>query len=123
VSEPIRDAARLRYPALDRVIEHALRCSPEECVGFLLGGQSVESIWPLRNVARYPRHGFELDPQEVAEVLFQEKPVVGLYHSHPGVAPVYPSSQDLGCGIPVGWHYWILGDGCWYRRVFTSEKT
>ena len=94
---------------------HALRCSPEECVGLLLGEDEIRDIWPLTNVSTSPTHGFGLDPVEVARVLSQSLPVVGLYHSHPGQRP-YPSERDSLEFLPCGWHYWIVGEGYWYRE-------
>ena len=98
---------------------HALRTAPEECVGLLLGGDTVADFAPLTNVSPNARQGFELDPREVARVLSQSLPVIGLYHSHPGPS-VWPSFQDKAQALPKDWHYWIVGQEFWLRSPPTN---
>ena len=95
------------------VIEHALRCFPEECVGLLIGSggdrpqdfqmrDEVSGFIPLSNVHPAPRQGFALDETEVA--LHVGKGVVGLYHSHPNGGGE-PSLRDDATGFEF---YWIV---------------
>lgn len=100
---------------LDGIITHALRASPAECVGFLLG-EGISDYLPLRNVSPRPRQSFALDPLEVASAMSLRLPVVGLYHSHPdGCA--WPSSTDACVYLASGWHYWIVAGGTLFRAV------
>jgi len=97
-------------------MEHASRRAPEECVGLLIGlalGDEVSDFVPLSNVHPVPRHGFALEPAEVARHF--HRGVVGLYHSHPGQDP-QPSRWDE---IPESWHYWIVDPvgQRWYRKL------
>ncbi len=106
MSKSVADAKGLRHTPLDRVIQHALCCSPQECVGFLLGQPDlVEDILPMCNVHPNPTQGFALDSAEVAQVL--GAPIVGIYHSHP-YASVLPSALDRAGNVCRRWHYWIV---------------
>ncbi|MBN9420690.1 hypothetical protein ABS71_16750 [bacterium SCN 62-11] len=86
----------------ERILEHARRALPEECVGLLLGREQVEDFVPLRNLHPAPHQGFCLDAAEVA--LHLSKGVIGLYHSHPNGGGE-PSCFDEVKGFEF---YWIV---------------
>lgn len=110
-------AALVLPRVLRRAMErHALRGSPQEVCGLLLGrpstrGAVVRCVYPARNLNEdRPHERFELHPgdlvaaEEAARAADQE--VLGVYHSHPGHAAV-PSEADRH-GAWSGWSYAIL---------------
>lgn len=81
------------------IVAHALRESPRECCGVIIGrtGQA-ERLLPMRNVAEGNRL-YEIDPAQLIELEFQILPrddseIVAIYHSHPE-SPAYPSRTDV----------------------------
>ena len=96
---------RIRREALDAILTHARRDSPQECCGLLIGNQRevVEAV-PTANTAAEPLRRYQVSPLEhLAQVKrCRELParggagvdVVGAYHSHPHSAPT-PSPSDL----------------------------
>lgn len=93
------------------IARHAEAEHPEECCGLLLGTYDegrkvVRDLLPISNAreaeARHNR--FLIGPMEMLrgerQARSQGMDVVGIYHSHPDVAPV-PSQFDLDHAWPV----------------------
>jgi proteasome lid subunit RPN8/RPN11 len=138
-------AALVLPRVLRRAMErHALRGSPSEVCGLLLGrpsarGALVRCVYPARNVNQdRPHERFELYPGDVvaAEQAAREadQEVLGVYHSHPGHHAV-PSAEDRK-GAWSGWSYailsvlagevrevrsWLLVDGAFDEQMITLE--
>ncbi|MBI3050384.1 MAG: M67 family metallopeptidase [Acidobacteria bacterium] len=96
---------QIRQAALDAIRAHALRDSPHECCGLLIGtSREVIEAVATTNVAADPLRRFEVSPPEhLAEIRRcrearapGEPPtaVIGVYHSHPHSGPE-PSPTDV----------------------------
>ncbi|MBF0214787.1 MAG: M67 family metallopeptidase [Magnetococcales bacterium] len=82
---------------VNKILAHAQRSLPRECVGVLSGHGREASDWhPLTNVAEGD-HTFLADATEqirlFKELRAQERDVVAIYHSHPR-GSASPSSLD-----------------------------
>lgn len=91
----------------------AARAAPHECCGLLLGGEGrIDAILPAGNVAREPRHRFEIDPAVLIAAHRAAREggpkVIGCYHSHPDAAAI-PSATDGAAAAPDGAIWLILG--------------
>lgn len=86
--------------------EHARRETPAEACGVLVVRRGRLHYEPALNLARDPRHGFELDPVALLG------DVVAIVHSHPG-ASSEPSPHDLQQHAASGLDWWILGIDGW----------
>ncbi len=96
----------------DAIARHAEADHPEECCGLLLGtldeerGKVVRDLLPISNAreADARRNRFLIGPMEMLRGERHARElgldVVGIYHSHPDVAPV-PSQFDLDHAWPV----------------------
>ena len=94
----------VRASVLDAIAAHAVRDSPRECCGLLLGtSQEIAEAVAVSNVAAEPLRTYEIAPLEHLAQIRRcreltrsglEIGVVGAYHSHPRSAPV-PSPTDL----------------------------
>lgn len=85
--------------AYDALVQHMTSSPTAEVCGVLLGtkaagGTQIHSYRSLRNVAPDPLHHFALDPQEWIHCCYQERDLLGLFHSHP-MTPAIPSTTDL----------------------------
>ncbi|MBF0357667.1 MAG: M67 family metallopeptidase [Magnetococcales bacterium] len=83
---------------INKILGHAQRCAPEECVGVLSGkDQDITGWHPLENSLRETSR-FLADPKQQIELFKklrgEQKEVVAIYHSHPASSPV-PSELDL----------------------------
>ncbi|MBF0445684.1 MAG: M67 family metallopeptidase [Magnetococcales bacterium] len=83
---------------INKILGHAQRSAPAECVGILSGnGQDITGWHPLKNSLNQTTR-FLADPQQqlaLFKTLRQEqKEVVAIYHSHPTTPPV-PSETDI----------------------------
>ncbi|HEY43620.1 MAG TPA: M67 family metallopeptidase [Anaerolineae bacterium] len=93
-----QELIRLRKGHWQAMLEHVLRCLPDEACG-LLGGEDGEVflVRPVRNISRNPTR-FRMDPGEQIKAMFEieEKghQIVAIYHSHPA-GPDQPSEIDL----------------------------
>jgi len=93
----------LRLPTGVRatIARHALRDTPRECCGFLLGtaGRVIYAL-PATNISTTPLTRYRVEPREhiaLQRILRRLTPplaIVGVYHSHPR-GPVGPSSSDV----------------------------
>jgi desampylase len=121
-------AAHAVMPAVVRrgILEHARRDAPAECCGFLLGAAArVRHMVPARNIAPKPNTRFRID--DAAHLALRRSlrdavppiGIVGIYHSHPGSAPV-PSPTDLSEAWYPDWLYVIAGrtGRGWQLRAF-----
>jgi desampylase len=92
------EAIRLTTSVRAALLAHARAEAPRECCGLLLGhGLSVDECVPGTNVDPHPNR-YELDPSiHIAtrrRLRATARTIVGVYHSHPGSAPM-PSPSDL----------------------------
>jgi len=91
-------AVRLTRSQLEQILTQARAEAPHECCGLLLGrGDTVEEVFPGRNVDETPRTRYVMDPRDQLRAfrLMDERgwDLVGIYHSHPQTA-AYPSATD-----------------------------
>ncbi len=83
---------------INKILGHAQRSAPNECVGILSGNDRDVSGWhPLHN-SLAETNRFLADPTEQI-TLFKElrtagREILAIYHSHPTAPPV-PSALDL----------------------------
>lgn len=92
-------AIQLTAEVIHKIREQTFTCLPEEACGVLLGTVSKKSLLlddyiPVRNTAANPQHHFALDPVHWTSLLFNERRICGLFHSHPASPPV-PSQADF----------------------------
>lgn len=85
-------------PVLNKILGHAQRAAPGECVGLLSGhGRTVSHWHPVANIAR-EEDRFLADPGAQIEIFRkireEGRELVAIYHSHPRGEPV-PSATDL----------------------------
>jgi desampylase len=89
--------------------------SPEaEVCGLLFGGNHVERIMPVVNVAGTPQRNFEIDPAPLFTAIRNERAggekLLGYYHSHPDGLPT-PSARDRAQAAADGRIWLIIGQG------------
>jgi proteasome lid subunit RPN8/RPN11 len=95
---------------------HAADEAPNECCGLVVqrAGDRKFRLVRAKNLARFPRQHFDLDPDAWLEVGSDEA-VIGIYHSHT-TAPATPSLADRAmCNATnLPWHIvsWPAGDYC-----------
>ena len=83
---------------INKILGHAQRSAPNECVGILSGqGKDITGWYPLKNsLAETTR--FLADPSQQIQLFKklrqEEKEVVAIYHSHPTTPPT-PSKLDI----------------------------
>ncbi len=105
---------RVRKPLISRIMDHARREYPRECVGLLLGygGLAVEAL-PISNAAARPEVEYRAEPRQLLAALRaleeSDKEVVAIYHSHPR-GSARPSATDIA---EASWRvpYLIIGLG------------
>lgn len=88
----------LPRPIVNRMLTHAMRLAPQECVGILSGkGREVKEWHPLPNALHQERQ-FLADPahhiQLMKELRDRGLEMVAIYHSHPNDR-AEPSPKDL----------------------------
>ena len=83
---------------VNKILGHAQRTAPEECVGILSGDNRTIQGWhPLTNQRRDPRRFLADSGQQIRlfkQLREQDRQVVAIYHSHPK-GPPEPSALDL----------------------------
>ncbi len=89
--------------------------SPDaEVCGLLFGGDHVERIVPVANVAANPQRNFEIDPDALFTAIRNERSggvrLLGYYHSHP-IGPPMPSPRDTDQAASDGRIWLIIGQG------------
>jgi proteasome lid subunit RPN8/RPN11 len=79
------------------MIAHAKAELPNECCGFLVGGDRIERALPLRNALASPV-AYSVEPKDLLrvqrELRSEGSDVWAVYHSHPTSASI-PSVSDL----------------------------
>lgn len=98
---------------LDQLQHEAIRASPKECCGLILGRDGiVETIHPTRNAHRTPETHFEIDPRALIEAHRKARQggpeLIGYYHSHPG-GLARPSATDQAMAQGDGRIWAIIG--------------
>lgn len=100
------------------MLEHVLRCLPEEACGLLAGqGDEVSRVLPVPNVLR-SAFRFRMEPRAQLEAMraieVEGLEMVGIYHSHPR-GPAGPSAIDLAeAAYPEALHLiWWPGKSGW----------
>lgn len=91
-------AVRLTRAQLEQILAQARAEAPNECCGVLLGrGDTVEEVFPGRNVDETPETRYYMHNDDVRRALdlLDERgwDLVAIYHSHPKTAPK-PSATD-----------------------------
>lgn len=87
--------------------------APEEACGLLFGTlPKITSLMPARNVSKYPRTRFEIDPQALVDAHRAARrngpAVAGYYHSHPS-GQALPSKTDRAMANGDGRAWAIVG--------------
>ncbi|MFN3265954.1 MAG: Mov34/MPN/PAD-1 family protein [Deinococcales bacterium] len=80
-----------------QLLKTAQMAMPLEVVGILAGGEKVQEILPLANIAVQPSKEFFASPNDLAQALrhmrTQNLKLLAFYHSHPQ-SPAVPSQID-----------------------------
>ena len=88
---------------LDEVVAHAVRDTPNECCGLVVGRDGTATgVRALENLAASPFR-FDIDGRELIAFAFAddgEDELTAIYHSHTRSAP-YPSQTDVN--FAAGW--------------------
>ena len=99
---------------LAEIINHAYEDDPNECCGFLLGGEGeVARVYRARNVHRNKVSRYSMDPLQVMEIQQAAddsgEQIVAIYHSHT-YTQGYPSETDVSNAVDSGWTdpYYVL---------------
>jgi proteasome lid subunit RPN8/RPN11 len=110
---------------------HARLSAPEECCGLAGGrGETIESVYALRNAARDPSVAYEAAPEELfaAQRLMRIRgeTLAAIYHSHPRSTDPVPSPADVKLAFYPSAVYFIIGfdtqGRCVLRAFRISEK-
>jgi proteasome lid subunit RPN8/RPN11 len=107
---------RMSAEAHQAMLAHAIRCTPEEACGLLLGAFADEQnatapeFMPLRNASESAlRYSFE--PKDLLGAFRAAddagRDVVGVMHSHTHTE-AYPSPTDVAEAAEPAWHYVIV---------------
>ncbi|MDO8736173.1 MAG: M67 family metallopeptidase [Thermoleophilia bacterium] len=92
-------ALRLSPAQLEKIIEHARSCKPEEACGILAGDfeGNVQRVFCMEN-AEHSSVFYTMDSSEQFRVFDdirrEELEIVAIFHSHPH-SPALPSMQDM----------------------------
>ncbi|MEN8258989.1 MAG: M67 family metallopeptidase [Pseudomonadota bacterium] len=89
----------LPRPLSNQLLHLAQQSSVEEICGLVGARDGVPTTcYPVRNVARSPKHHFQMDPREqigaMKAMRAQNEQLFGIYHSHPD-SSARPSREDL----------------------------
>jgi proteasome lid subunit RPN8/RPN11 len=108
------------------IVAHAVRDSPDECCGLLIGtAERIDTSYPARNLRRSPTR-FLIDPVDhFAAIRFARDrglSVVGAYHSHPASAPE-PSPTDDEEATTRNFLYMIVSPATGEVRGFRMADT
>jgi len=96
---------RIESALLDEIVAHAVRDTPNECCGLVVGRDgTATAAHALENLAASPFR-FDIDGRELIRFAFAdedegEDALVAIYHSHTRSAP-YPSQTDVN--FAAGW--------------------
>jgi len=138
VDNPV-DRVPIRRDAIDAVVSHALRASPSECCGLLVGRKRrIVGAIETRNAAVNPTSRFLIDPKDHIDQRREARrrglDVIGFYHSHPHSAPDPSDTDRHEAGYPnhlyliVGLandtpevRLFVFEDGSFRRLSFDAE--
>ena len=101
---------------VEEVFSHARACAPNECCGLAGGAAStVQTIYPLRNIAVDPLSTYEAAPEDLfaAQRAMRDRSeqLLAIYHSHPRSADPKPSQTDVRLAYYPSAVYFIVGLG------------
>lgn len=113
---------------VNRILDHAQRSLPNECVGILSGdGKTIHNIHPLTNQLQ-DRKKYQAEPSQQIKLLRQLREtglkMVAIYHSHPQSSPE-PSETDLKLASYPGALHLIVSlqtDGCMEMNGYLIEN-
>jgi proteasome lid subunit RPN8/RPN11 len=109
-------AISIHQTHVDEIVNHARREAPSECCG-LIGGNStsLQTIYPLRNIASEPLVTYEAAPEDLftAQRAMRERgeQLLAIYHSHPRSKDPEPSATDVRLAYYPTAVYLIVGLG------------
>ena len=118
---------RIPRPIFDAMLAHARAEHPNECCGFLAGGNGIAAHHiPLVNALASPI-AYDVEPRELLAVHRAMRVLgireVAVYHSHPTSAPI-PSDSDLSCnGYGESIPHVIIGAGNEVRAWWLGEAS
>lgn len=93
---------------IDDLVKWANLEAPNEMCGFIMrNGPEKIYLKPCANVAKDPRHHFEIPAEDIVWAYEREQDVVGIYHSHPR-GPEGPSEADRKYAPPGKMRYFIV---------------
>lgn len=95
------------------IVAHAVRESPAECCGLLIGAADrIDVAHQARNASATPRTRFVVEPEDhfaaIRRARASGRQVIGVYHSHPA-GPARPSPTDLAEATYAEYVYLIAG--------------
>ena len=109
------------------MVSHARKTYPNECCGAMLGSiadgqKTVHLAFPLENASEGQREShYELRPKDLLradkEARDRKLDLIGIYHSHPPFAEVYPSATDIAKAFYPDAVYIILAIGQDYAAL------
>ena len=106
-----------------KVIQDALKESPNEICGLLVNIKGKLIYKKCKNVAKNPENEFILDPLNYAQIeeLYGNEAIEGIVHSHPNSSPI-PSESDKINAARTNKHWYIVNPNTkeWYD--FFPEK-
>ncbi|MEW6009562.1 MAG: M67 family metallopeptidase [Candidatus Omnitrophota bacterium] len=102
---------KIKREILNRIIEHAKKCSPIEACGYLAGKEKlITKHYELANMDESQEH-FSFEPGEQFRVLRDARAngleIYAVYHSHP-FSPARPSVEDIKLALDPNLSYCIV---------------
>lgn len=93
---------QLAEQAREALVKRARYAYPFEACGFIMNSADPDTdqfIFEVPNIAKDPRHSWQMDPDYQALVFTDEENIFGIWHSHPE-GPDGPSDTDMKYLIP-----------------------
>ena len=87
-----------------QIRRHALESYPEECVGYISGGEYHR----LENVSNSPRESYSVSVEDRMMLYSLKEKLIALVHSHP-VLDSTPSLKDLEAYKSTKFNFYIIG--------------
>lgn len=88
----------------DQIKEHALKCFPNECVGYVYHGE----YYHLKNLSKRPEVEYNLSIDDKIMLSGLGKDLTALVHSHP-IMDSTPSEKDLRAQQATNFNFMIIG--------------
>jgi proteasome lid subunit RPN8/RPN11 len=122
----VTDSLHFRRSHYDQMLDHVMKCLPEEACG-LVGGRAseIELVLPVTNML-HSAHRFQMEPREQLNglLLLQERKLdlLAIYHSHPS-GPAHPSDTDLREHAYPGalTLIWSRENGVWQVNCYSMQ--